>query len=272
MPDRDNSPKVVAAFQTAPEAEAARVYLDAEGIEARLTDDATAGWFWHYSNAIGGVKVVVAERDFSAAKALLDGVSSAPRPVAVATGDTAGEASQDDTSEVACPSCGEFNPRGWESCWSCRDEIRPAATKHPETPHPTTGSSSAVAPAELSSAWKCPACSKSSPVNFNVCWSCGIDKPAVAIEQTGREVGAVARMDHERAETSNALAHFLCTTVGRGFFFPTGIFSFFLFLRYRLGHRRRVPFWRWALGIALLLDIFFAVTLIVFVLSSQREG
>jgi hypothetical protein len=62
----------VAAFDTAVEADLAKNHLEAEGIPACLADDAAVGWFWAMSNAVGGVKVQVAEENREWAVAILE--------------------------------------------------------------------------------------------------------------------------------------------------------------------------------------------------------
>lgn len=62
---------VVAAFDTLMEAELARGRLEAEGIGARIVDGNTVSIAQHLSGALGGVKLVVAESDHAAARALL---------------------------------------------------------------------------------------------------------------------------------------------------------------------------------------------------------
>ena len=66
---------IVARFTTVGEAEAARSALDAAGIPCRIGDENTVAVQWLYSNAIGGVKVLVAEEDREAALGVLRDVS-----------------------------------------------------------------------------------------------------------------------------------------------------------------------------------------------------
>lgn len=72
--------QVVAAFDSLMEAELARGRLEAEGIAARIADGNMAG----IGLALGGVKLVVAESDVGAARALLFApsaiVEDEPRP------------------------------------------------------------------------------------------------------------------------------------------------------------------------------------------------
>ena len=54
---------IVARFQTPEEAHLFRSFLESRGISAELFDEHVVQLFWHYSNAIGGVRVVVGPDD-----------------------------------------------------------------------------------------------------------------------------------------------------------------------------------------------------------------
>ena len=58
-------------FSTLWEAEIARSMLDSDGIPTYLKDGYTVNMNWLFSNAIGGVKVQVAEGDLESARAIL---------------------------------------------------------------------------------------------------------------------------------------------------------------------------------------------------------
>lgn len=62
---------IVAAFDTVLEAEMARGRLEVDGIASRIVDGNTVGIAAHLSMAIGGAKVVVAQNDVEAARAIL---------------------------------------------------------------------------------------------------------------------------------------------------------------------------------------------------------
>ncbi len=66
-----NATATVAAFQDPVEAELARGALQGEGIAAELRDSALVGIAAHLSNAVGGVKLVVAQADAARAEAVL---------------------------------------------------------------------------------------------------------------------------------------------------------------------------------------------------------
>jgi Putative prokaryotic signal transducing protein len=60
----------VATFTTPEEAHLFRLFLESEGVEAIVFDEHFVQLFWHYSNAIGGVRVAVDESDQEAASAI----------------------------------------------------------------------------------------------------------------------------------------------------------------------------------------------------------
>ena len=63
---------VIASYTKLEDAHLAASKLGGSGIEAYLRDEATANLYWLYSNAIGGVKVEVAEEDFERAREVLE--------------------------------------------------------------------------------------------------------------------------------------------------------------------------------------------------------
>jgi Putative prokaryotic signal transducing protein len=62
---------VVATFSKPEEAHLLRMRLEAGGIQAFIRDENTIQIDWLYSNALGGVRVEVAEEDEAAARELL---------------------------------------------------------------------------------------------------------------------------------------------------------------------------------------------------------
>lgn len=88
---------VVASFDTLIEAELARGRLEAEGISARIVDGNTVSIAQHLSGALGGVKLVVAESDDAAARALLFA------PSALAEGEAVLDAELSREPEAALP-------------------------------------------------------------------------------------------------------------------------------------------------------------------------
>lgn len=61
----------VATFNTVEEAALARNRLDEEGIKTFLENENTVQLFWHMGNALGGVKLQVADTEADAARAIL---------------------------------------------------------------------------------------------------------------------------------------------------------------------------------------------------------
>jgi hypothetical protein len=69
--DQRGAMVTVGAFTTVTEAEAARLLLDSHGIACVLSDAETISMAWIMSNAVGGVKLLVAEADANRARQLL---------------------------------------------------------------------------------------------------------------------------------------------------------------------------------------------------------
>jgi len=63
---------VIANYTKAEDAHLAASKLEGSGVRAWLRDEATASLYWFYSNAIGGVKIEVAEEDVERAREILD--------------------------------------------------------------------------------------------------------------------------------------------------------------------------------------------------------
>jgi len=62
---------VVGAFTSAHEAHLARSVLQAAGLDATIAGEHLVSMYWLYSNAIGGVKVLVPEAQVEAAREVL---------------------------------------------------------------------------------------------------------------------------------------------------------------------------------------------------------
>ncbi len=75
----------IATFDCSEEAHLFRAFLCAQDIGAVILDENVAQWFWYYTRAIGGVRVVVAESDAPQAVALyreyIESLSRGPHPV-----------------------------------------------------------------------------------------------------------------------------------------------------------------------------------------------
>jgi hypothetical protein len=89
---------VVRSFSQPHEAHLACSALRAAGLYARVADANVGAANWLYSNAVGGVKVLVGAEDADTASEVLD------RSAAV-QGDPY-EGSDNDMSAIACPRCG----------------------------------------------------------------------------------------------------------------------------------------------------------------------
>ena len=83
--------KTIATFSKPEEAHLFRTRLEAAGIPAFVQDEHFVQMDWLYSNAIGGVRVQIADDDLSAAREFLAADSPQPCPEA---------------ADVVCPSCG----------------------------------------------------------------------------------------------------------------------------------------------------------------------
>ena len=92
-------PIVLRRFRDLPEAMMAQGKLDSAGIECHLADDNTVRMDWMWSNAIGGVKLLVREEDAPEAAHLLD----QPIPERLDVPEV-GEYAQ-----PTCPSCGSLD-------------------------------------------------------------------------------------------------------------------------------------------------------------------
>lgn len=94
---------IAARFGTLGEAEAARSALEAAGIESRVSDENMIAVDWLYANAIGGVKLLVAEEDLDEAAEVLSNIAGETN-ADVPPQETTFE--NEDTRATQCPSCG----------------------------------------------------------------------------------------------------------------------------------------------------------------------
>lgn len=90
VPEMEDSYVIIARFENALDAEILRGRLVSEGIEAHLKDETTVNMNWTWSNAIGGVKVLVRESDAEQALQLI-----AP----------SAQEEKDDEGWGSCPQC-----------------------------------------------------------------------------------------------------------------------------------------------------------------------
>jgi len=94
----------VASYLNSAEAELARVLLAMDGIPAWLENAALVLWVWYYSNAVGGVKVVVPQPEAERAWTILH----PPR-----------ESDGEDRPHGTCPACEAQLDSDWIVCWRC---------------------------------------------------------------------------------------------------------------------------------------------------------
>ena len=108
---------VIASFTTVGEAEAARSALDAAGIPCRIGDENTISIDWLYSNALGGVKLLVDEEDRDDA---LEVLRQTPEDAPPELAENAEELEEDEPFGVEepaqevrldCPACGSTAQR-----------------------------------------------------------------------------------------------------------------------------------------------------------------
>ena len=80
--------RTIARFQQAEDAHLLRSFLASRGVEAGVLDEHLVQIAWTYSDAIGGVRVVVADAQANEAvevyREYLDALVESPRPVTVA--------------------------------------------------------------------------------------------------------------------------------------------------------------------------------------------
>jgi hypothetical protein len=62
--------QTVATFTTPEDAHLFRAFLESNGIEGFLLDEYFVQLFWHYSNAIGGVRLAVDDEDLESAEVI----------------------------------------------------------------------------------------------------------------------------------------------------------------------------------------------------------
>lgn len=110
----------VATFTTLPEAEAAKLHLESEGIPARVTDAEIVNMDWLLGNAVGYIKLQVPESNAAAAAAMLETIAAERRRRREANEGDSWDAADDDlclacgaamNGAATCPQCG----------WSFRD-------------------------------------------------------------------------------------------------------------------------------------------------------
>lgn len=102
----------VATFTTLPEAEAARLRIETEGIPAVVTDAEIVNMDWLLGNAVGYIKLQVPPSLAPAAIALLDQIAAERR-------DRLERELDDDSDEPTCLACGAAMPDDADRCPAC---------------------------------------------------------------------------------------------------------------------------------------------------------
>jgi len=96
----DDKLVTVASFSEPIQAHLASAKLEAEGIEYFIIDENIVGMYWLYSQAVGGVKLQVRERDAEKATQLLQ-TGSQKQDAVVEKKESVKQG-----SDICCPKCG----------------------------------------------------------------------------------------------------------------------------------------------------------------------
>jgi hypothetical protein len=100
---------ILARFTTTGEAGSARSAVEAAGIDTALTDDEIVAITWTWSNAVGGIKLIVRDDDLQDAADVLDFPSAEPETTEESAADAVlpvDEEADQQTGAVLCPECG----------------------------------------------------------------------------------------------------------------------------------------------------------------------
>jgi hypothetical protein len=105
----------VATFTNLPEAEAAKLHIESNGIPAKVTDAEIVSMDWLLGNAVGNVKLQVPQSHAEAAASLLEVIANERRKRREAASDDDWDAPDDDLclacgaameNAERCPQCG----------------------------------------------------------------------------------------------------------------------------------------------------------------------
>jgi uncharacterized paraquat-inducible protein A len=100
----------VATYRFLPEAEAARIHLEAEGLTTFLADAEMVAMDWFLANAVGNIKLQVPAPQADAAATLLNQLHSQRLQR---------EAQADDSDATTCLSCGAVLAENLTQCTEC---------------------------------------------------------------------------------------------------------------------------------------------------------
>jgi hypothetical protein len=105
----------IATYRFPAEAEAARMFLEADGIQAFLADNETVAMDWLLGNAIGHVKLQVADGDASRAATILRDLAERKQ----LREEIDWHLDEDEDAPLNCLSCGKPMPDEAETCPAC---------------------------------------------------------------------------------------------------------------------------------------------------------
>jgi hypothetical protein len=125
--------RTLATFATPEEANLFKSVLETRNILSVLEGEQTVGLLWHLGNAIGGIKLQVAETDWDAASAVLAETHHARGPA------------------WKCPKCGADVDATFDLCWKCGVDRQGQGSNGPwdgvPAARPGAGDNSTIGPA-----------------------------------------------------------------------------------------------------------------------------
>ena len=105
----------VATYQFLPEAEAARMFLQEEGVRVFLADAETVNMDWLLGNAIGNIKLQVASSEAERASGLLKELGERAQERA----ETEWNLEEDEDAPLRCLSCSQLMDEEATQCKHC---------------------------------------------------------------------------------------------------------------------------------------------------------
>jgi hypothetical protein len=160
---------VLASFTTPVEADLVIAVLQAEGIRARISDEATTGWLWHLSGAVGGAKVLIREEDEPRAREVLLRLEE-ERRAELSEGSLP-------TAPWVCAKCGERLSEEFEVCWKCGTAFDASTTiddaNDPAAPRPDTPTDTRRPEPLQGGTWTCSTCAATVHADDRTCPECG---------------------------------------------------------------------------------------------------
>jgi len=261
-------------FGSAAEAHAARVELDAAGIRAAVGDDAAAEMLSIMGAGLGGVKLLVFERDAQRAREILQQHQQKKGPVVPAW---------------ICHECFSVVDAGFEVCWFCGATYDPqksqpappeeAANDTDETTVEPAGvderEDTAHTPPLEAGEWRCPGCGLRIGDAYDRCPACDAapDDPPNPYLSSSTKAEALHPPAPPQPSTNDAEHLVLLAFRGAvlGLVFCPGIlhvYSLWLLLRVSLGGEELSPEANRRFYIALAIDLLFGLLLFPYALLS----